>query len=126
MCLYQIDLDDEKCEVYLYPGDVGSTVNFINLKDVVRDTIQETSTSWHSPTINFVKLKGMIYRVVSVILWKYNEVLEFCEIICIYVSNNVKYIPCKHLKVIEYKPIFNAFAYFRTEEEFCSRVTALK
>ena len=44
MCLYQIDLDDEKCEVYLYPGDVGSTVNFINLKDVVRDTIQETST----------------------------------------------------------------------------------
>ena len=34
-----------KSEIYLYPGDVGSTVNFINLKDVVRDTIQETSIS---------------------------------------------------------------------------------
>ena len=58
MCLYQIDLDDEKSEVYLYPGDVGSTVNFINLKDVVRDTIQETSTSRHSPTNRFCEIEG--------------------------------------------------------------------
>ena len=132
MCLHQIDLDDEKSEVYLYPGDVvgvGSTVNFIDLKDVVKDTIEENELQCHDTVLqtDFVKLKGIIYRVGSVLLWKYNEeVLEFCEISCIYVSNNVKYIQCKHLKVIEYNPIFNAFACFRTEEEFCSRIIDLK
>ena len=123
MCLYQIDLDDENFILVMLVQQ-WTLLTLKMLLETLYKKLQRHDTVLQT---DLVKLKGMIYRVVSVILWKYNEVvLEFCEIICIYVSNNVKYIPCKHLKVIEYKPIFNAFAYFRTEEEFCSRVIDLK
>ena len=94
-------------------------MNFTDLKDVVKDTIQENELQCHDTVLksDFVKLKGIIYRVVIVLLKKFNEKFWSCQ---------CQIHPMKQWKAIEYNPIFNAVACLITEEEFCSRVIDLK
>lgn len=125
MCLRQLSVQNGKSEVYLYSGDsvsVGSSLKFADLCDGMKDTIRRNETHITDTLLqtSCVKLKGITYRIGNVLLKNYDEdELDFCVINDIYVSNNIKYFQCKLLDIIEYCPVFNAFACRLTEETFC-------
>lgn len=104
-------------------------MDFNDLQNTVKDTIQRNEHLCPVSVLqtNFVKLKGIVYRVGSVLLQTYNKkILDFCVISQIYVSNNIKYIQCKRIGVTDFNPILNAFACFKTEEDYCSPVIDMK